>query len=77
MNIFDYACETFESYFDVQLNEKAKEHIEALTKIYGQDEVETAIYYACEEYNDAAYAFEKIGGILYNRKRRRNRYFVG
>ena len=62
----------FEDGYDVSLTDEAKKRLLMLGKQYGLEELEKAVCIAGEQYGDAVDAFYKIGGILYNRKKRRN-----
>lgn len=74
--IFEYAADMFLSYYGVTLRKSREQEFDYLCDKYGQSEVKEAIYIACEKYNDAVTALCRIPGILYNRRKIKERFFV-
>lgn len=50
------------------LTESGRAKIRSWIKRFGYQEVREAVYIACEQYDEPEDAFNKIGGICYNRK---------
>lgn len=64
--IFEEICK-FQNMFEVELSEDAQARFVKWAKEYGVKELKKAVFIVIEKYDDAIDAFDKIGGILYNR----------
>lgn len=73
----DIICETFESPFNVEITSRGRAKIRSLIQQYGFDEVVTASDIAVNKYETANEAFEKLGGICYNRSIGRKADYYG
>lgn len=77
-NIHD-GLDYFDCYFldayGVTLTEEARNIVDVWERICGPGEVCTAFGIAVEQYESPLEAFDKVGGILYNRNRKMERYF--
>lgn len=76
MNVGEYVSKNFEINYDVELSEEGLCIINKLSKKYGDEEVLICSDIACEKYSDPVTAFNKLGGILFNRSLTRKKMFV-
>ena len=73
---FEMARDEFLSTYGVEINDNAgRRYFDRLENQYGYYEVKIAVEIACEKYLDEITAISKIGGILYNRERKRRIMF--
>lgn len=72
---FNLINDLFLMCYGCAVKEAAKGILERYAYDFGEDEVVIAVEIACEKYSDPVTAFKKIGGILYNRKNDRQKYF--
>ena len=71
-----YADEYFAERFGVGLTKTAHDILDSWEKRYGPSEVCTSVSIAVSKYKDPVTAFQKIGGILYNRRFMQQALFV-
>lgn len=76
MEVYEYAKESFGICFGVELRENCKDFFDKWESKYGADETMNAIDISCERYDNPLDAFQKIGGILYNRAKMREKFFL-
>lgn len=67
----DYTDQIFIDTYGVTLTKEAHNIIDRWEKLYGPAEVCTAFVIAADKYDDPDVAFDKVGGILFNRSGRR------
>ena len=68
--VIRYAVDAFWEQYSKQLHlsESVEKRLKNLVDHFGESEVCTAIDIACQTYKDPQIAFNKIGGIAYNRE---------
>lgn len=69
-----YGSAKFSEVFNTHFTEEGLDQIEEYAAEYGDDEAMTAIDIACNKYETAIEAWLRISGILYNRRRVREKY---
>ena len=77
MNSFDVelcGSSKFSETYGIRFTDDGMAQIAEYVAEFGADEVEAAIDIACEKYETAFEAWLRIPGILYNRRRMREKY---